>query len=206
MTRATSGFGWATIVRLGLVQASIGAVVVLTTSTLNRVMVVELALPALLPGALVAFYHLVQVMRPRMGHGSDVGGRRTPWIMGGMAVLATGGVLAALAVTLMPTARELAIAVAFVAFALIGLDDMSSTSLVDAVLAVLVLKIVGVLGLAVGGRRTLHLLPTLASGLILVVALRLALDGAPWPVLGGCLLGAGIAHAVDLFVRLRPRP
>jgi BCD family chlorophyll transporter-like MFS transporter len=36
------------------VQASLGAVVVLTTSTLNRVMVVELALPALLPGLLVA--------------------------------------------------------------------------------------------------------------------------------------------------------
>jgi hypothetical protein len=38
----------------GLVQAALGAVVVLTTSTLNRVMVVELALPALLPGLLVA--------------------------------------------------------------------------------------------------------------------------------------------------------
>ena len=35
-------------------QAAIGAIVVLTTSTLNRVMVVELALPALLPGLLLA--------------------------------------------------------------------------------------------------------------------------------------------------------
>lgn len=47
-------FGWGRIARLGLVQAALGAVVVLTTSTLNRVMVVELALPALLPGVLVA--------------------------------------------------------------------------------------------------------------------------------------------------------
>ena len=47
-------FGWAQIARVGLVQAALGAVVVLTTSTLNRVMVVELALPALLPGLLVA--------------------------------------------------------------------------------------------------------------------------------------------------------
>ena len=37
--------------RLGLVQTGLGAIVVLTTSTLNRVMVVELALPAMLPGA-----------------------------------------------------------------------------------------------------------------------------------------------------------
>ena len=62
-------------------NAMLGAVVVLTTSTLNRVMVVELALPALLPGLLVALHHAVQLTRPRMGYGSDVGGRRTPWIM-----------------------------------------------------------------------------------------------------------------------------
>ena len=51
------GLTWTGIARLGLVQAMLGAVVVLTTSTLNRVMVVELALPALLPGLLVA-HHL----------------------------------------------------------------------------------------------------------------------------------------------------
>ena len=39
---------WLGIVRMGLVQTGLGAIVVLTTSTLNRVMVVELALPALL--------------------------------------------------------------------------------------------------------------------------------------------------------------
>jgi BCD family chlorophyll transporter-like MFS transporter len=73
-------------------------VVVLTTSTLNRVMVVELALPALLPGLLVGpALPAVQLSRPRMGFGSDVGGQRTPWILGGMAVLATGGWLAAVA-------------------------------------------------------------------------------------------------------------
>ena len=69
-------FGWGSIARLGLVQMALGAIVVLTTSTLNRVMVVELALPALLPGMLVALHYLVQIARPRMGHGSDVGGRR----------------------------------------------------------------------------------------------------------------------------------
>ena len=55
--KTTSDFGWFSIFRLGLVQAMLGAVVVLTTSTLNRVMVVELALPALLPGLLVALHY-----------------------------------------------------------------------------------------------------------------------------------------------------
>lgn len=90
-------FGWLQVVRLGLVQASLGAIVVLMTSTLNRIMVVELALPAMLPGALVALHYLVQMSRPRMGHGSDQGTRRTPWIIGGMTVLAAGALSATLA-------------------------------------------------------------------------------------------------------------
>ena len=69
-------------------QAALGAVVVLATSTMNRVMVVELALPALLPGALVALHYAGADAAAALGHGSDVGGRRTPWIVGGMAVLA----------------------------------------------------------------------------------------------------------------------
>lgn len=113
--------GWTGIVRLGLVQTALGAVVVLTTSTLNRVMVVELALPATLPGALVAFHYAVQMLRPRLGYGSDRSGRATPWIIGGMAVLALGGVGAALATAWMESDPLGGILLAVVAFALIGL-------------------------------------------------------------------------------------
>jgi hypothetical protein len=98
---------WFGIFRLGLVQACLGAIVVLTTSTLNRVMVVELGLAAMVPGALVALHYAVQMARPRMGFGSDVGRRRTPWIAGGMAVLALGGAGAALATAWM-SSRPLA--------------------------------------------------------------------------------------------------
>jgi BCD family chlorophyll transporter-like MFS transporter len=113
-------FGWGAIARLGLVQMALGAVVVLTTSTLNRVMVVELALPALLPGLLVGVHYAMQGLRPRMGWGSDVGGRRTPWIVGGMATLAAGGVAAAGATALMGTHVGLGIAAAVLAFVVIG--------------------------------------------------------------------------------------
>jgi BCD family chlorophyll transporter-like MFS transporter len=113
--------GWLGIVRLGLVQTALGAIVVLTTSTMNRVMVVELALPAMLPGALVALHYFIQIMRPRMGYGSDVGGRRTPWILGGMAVLAAGGVGAAAATALMDVSPLAGIALAVTAFTAIGL-------------------------------------------------------------------------------------
>ncbi|MEM9530227.1 MAG: BCD family MFS transporter [Pseudomonadota bacterium] len=114
------GLSWFGICRLGLVQASLGSVVVLTTSTLNRVMVVELALPALLPGVLVAIHYLIQIMRPRFGHGSDRGGRRTPWIIGGIALLGLGGVLAAAATALMEVSTLPGVALALLAFLMIG--------------------------------------------------------------------------------------
>jgi BCD family chlorophyll transporter-like MFS transporter len=113
--------GWTGIVRLGLVQAALGAIVVLTTSTMNRVMVVELGFPALLPGALVALHYGVQVLRPRLGYGSDLGRRRTPWIVGGMAVLVGGGLGAAAATVWMATNAPAGIALAVVAFAMVGL-------------------------------------------------------------------------------------
>ena len=111
---------WFAIVRLGLVQTGLGAIVVLTTSTLNRVMVVELAMPAILPGALVAIHYALQVFRPAWGHGSDLGARRTPWIIGGMAVLATGGVMASVATAWMATQPLFGLVLAVAAFCLIG--------------------------------------------------------------------------------------
>jgi BCD family chlorophyll transporter-like MFS transporter len=112
---------WSGIVRLGLVQAALGSVVVLVTSTLNRVMVVEYALPAMLPGVLVALHYAVQMIRPRFGYGSDVGGRRTPWIIGGMAVLSAGGVLAAGAAVLLAHPSPAALALAVIGYSMVGL-------------------------------------------------------------------------------------
>lgn len=120
MSSGTSYLGWFGIIRLGFVQAALGAIVVIATSTMNRVMVVELALPAMLPGALVALHYAVQILRPRLGFGSDVGGRRTPWIVGGMAVLGLGGVLAAAGIAWMASNVAAGIALAVLAFVLIG--------------------------------------------------------------------------------------
>jgi BCD family chlorophyll transporter-like MFS transporter len=117
---------WPQIARLGLVQASLGSIVVLTTSLLNRVMVVELALPAILPGALVAIHYFIQLIRPRMGFGSDQTRRATPWIRGGILVLASGGVLAAASTILLSSSVGLGIALATVAFLMIGIGVSSS--------------------------------------------------------------------------------
>ncbi len=122
--------GWGQIARLGLVQMCLGAIVVLTTSTLNRLMTVELALPAVLPGLLVALHYGIQISRPAWGFRSDTRGNRTRFIVGGMAVLALGGFLAAFAVTIMGAAFWAGLALSIFSYALIGVGvGASGTSL-----------------------------------------------------------------------------
>lgn len=112
--------GWLGIIRLGLIQSSLGAIVILMTSTLNRVMVVELGLAAAVPGFLVGLHYAVQISRPRWGFGADAGGRQTPWILGGMVVLAGGAVLAAIAAALIQSHLVAGLGLSLVAFVFIG--------------------------------------------------------------------------------------
>lgn len=142
--------GWFGIARLGLVQAALGAMVVLVTSTLNRVMVVEYALPALVPGVLVALHYAVQVSRPVLGYGSDMGGRRTAWIVGGLALLGSGSVAATAAMGLLSTHPVLGCGLAAVAFAAVGLGvGAAGTSLLALMAALVPAARRGVAGCAV---------------------------------------------------------
>ncbi len=108
---------------------------VLTTSTLNRIMVVELALAATIPGFLVTIHHVVQLARPRIGYSSDVGGKRTPWIIGGMLILGLGGVLAALGTTLLPSKYWLGLSVSALGFFAIGMGTGATGTSLLALLA-----------------------------------------------------------------------
>ena len=129
-TSSPQPLSWFGIVRLGLVQTALGSVTVLTMATLNRVMVVELGLPSMLPGLLVGLHYAMQVLRPRLGYGSDIGGRRSPWIIGGMTLHASGGALAAIATALMATHLFVGIALAVAAFVMIGIGvSAAGTSL-----------------------------------------------------------------------------
>lgn len=120
MNPTTQYLGWGGMLRVALVQTALGAIVVLVTSTLNRVMIVELALPALVPAALVATHYLVQLLRVHHGYRVDVGGRATPRILGGMCTLALGGVAAALATAWMRSNTAAGILLAMAAYVAIG--------------------------------------------------------------------------------------
>ena len=121
---------WASIFRLGAVQMCLGAIVVLCTSTFNRLMVVEAGLPAVLPGLLVGLHYAVQITRPTWGYKSDTGGKRTKFIIGGMAVLALGALAAAVGFVLMGTMFWAGLVVSVLAYTMIGAGvGASGTSL-----------------------------------------------------------------------------
>jgi len=125
-----SGLSWFGIVRLGTVQAAIGAIVMLATSLLNRVMVVEYTTAAAIPAALVAWHYAVQLSRPLWGYGSDRSPRRTPWIITGMGILALGAILAVDATIMMANPGVFAAIVGIVAFTMIGIGvGISGTAL-----------------------------------------------------------------------------
>lgn len=127
---AAAGLGWLGIMRLGTVQAAIGAMVMLATSLFNRVMVVEYGVAAAIPAALVAWHYAVQLTRPLWGHKSDASRNRTPWIIGGLCILAFGSVLAVDATIMMANPGFGAAMLAIFSFTMIGFGvGMSGTAL-----------------------------------------------------------------------------
>lgn len=112
--------GWGGIARLCLTNAAIGALAALPVNLFNRLMTVELAWPAILPGLLVALHYGVQLTRPIWGHRSDARGGRTPFILGGIAVVGAGLIATAYAIAYVDT-PALALFIWIAAYAAIGL-------------------------------------------------------------------------------------
>jgi BCD family chlorophyll transporter-like MFS transporter len=92
---ATTGLPLSRLLRLSLFQVSVGMAMVLLTGTLNRVMIVELSVPASVVAFMVALPILFAPVRALIGHRSDtyrsfLGWRRVPFIWMG-TLLQFGG-------------------------------------------------------------------------------------------------------------------
>jgi MFS transporter, BCD family, chlorophyll transporter len=138
MTRAsaTPAFGIVSVLRLGAVQACLGALVVIITATINRVMVNELALPAMVPGLLVGLHYAVQLgLRPRMGHFADRHGHLGRWILLGMTILAVSVVSITALLPLVQRAPVLGFSLLVLAFIGVGLGVSTAGTLLLTVLS-----------------------------------------------------------------------
>ncbi|KAB0680434.1 BCD family MFS transporter [Aureimonas leprariae] len=158
----------------------------LATSTLNRVMIVELGLAALVPGALVGAHYGVQIARPLWGHGSDAGGRRTPWILGGVALLAAAVTGAALAVAVMADSFAIGLGLAIVDFILIGFGvGAAGTSLLALIASytpdarrpatAMLVWLMMILGIAITGLATGRFLDPFSMDRLIAVTAAVAL-------------------------------
>ena len=96
------------------------------TSTINRVMVVELALPALVPGLLVATHHAVQILRPAWGYGSTSAAGARPGSSAAWRRSALGGFGAACGTALAATDAARGSCVAALGFLAVGLGAGSA--------------------------------------------------------------------------------
>ncbi len=88
---ASPGLPLARLLRLALIQASVGMALVLLVGTLNRVMIVELGVPAALVAVMIALPVLFAPFRALIGfrsdnHRSALGWRRVPYIWKGTMV------------------------------------------------------------------------------------------------------------------------
>ena len=127
---APRAFGFLSVMRLGLVQACLGALVVIITATINRTMVVELQLPAMVPGVLVALHYGVQLwLRPRMGHFADQHGKLTRWIVLGMAMLAAGVIAIAALLPVIVASPMIGYPLIMLAFIVVGLGVSTAGTL-----------------------------------------------------------------------------
>ena len=90
---------FAQLMRLSLFQVSVGMATVMLLGTLNRVMIVELSVPAMIVACMIALPVLIAPLRALLGFRSDtyrsaIGWKRVPylwfgsiWQMGGLAIM-----------------------------------------------------------------------------------------------------------------------
>jgi MFS transporter, BCD family, chlorophyll transporter len=96
---ASDGLPMGQLLRLSLFQVSVGMATVMLLGTLNRVMIVELSVPATIVAVMIALPVLIAPFRTLLGfrsdtHRSAIGWKRIPylwfgslWQMGGLAVM-----------------------------------------------------------------------------------------------------------------------
>ncbi|MGI3211998.1 PucC family protein [Roseovarius tibetensis] len=96
---ASAGLPMGQLLRLSLFQVSVGMATVMLLGTLNRVMIVELSVPATIVAVMIALPVLIAPFRTLLGFRSDtyrsaIGWKRIPylwfgslWQMGGLAVM-----------------------------------------------------------------------------------------------------------------------
>jgi len=126
-------------IRLAGFPLALGLTSVLVSGTLNRVMIVEMGIPAALVGAFFALPLLISPLRIWLGYRSDAyplwGLRREPFIILGAFVAGLGVVAATLALLEIQSISALLVGVVVAAFIAYGVGKNLSSNTFEALLA-----------------------------------------------------------------------
>ncbi len=115
---------WRKVIQLTLIHVGVSITVVPVTSTLNRVMIADLGMPAFLVSFLVALPYLLSPLQVSIGNWADrhplFNRHRLPWILAGGLMAALGSYFTAHAAYWMVSDFGLGLLAAVMAFALWG--------------------------------------------------------------------------------------
>ena len=127
------------IARVSLVNLSVALLTLPLGSTLNRVMITELSMPATLVALLVAMGYLTSPLRIWFGRISDIrpiaGLHRTWYIVLGIGLMTVGILAAPTVIFTIPTLGIWGILLTFLVFAMIGMGVNSTTPLYFAIVS-----------------------------------------------------------------------
>lgn len=120
-------------IQLGLIHVAVAMTLVPINSTLNRVMIKELALSATLVAILASLPYILSPLQVLIGSYSDrhpvLGWRRSPYILAGLALCVAGVALAPQAVFLMPDQPFLGLVLSLLVFGAWGMGfNLASVS------------------------------------------------------------------------------
>lgn len=83
-------------------------------------------------------------------------------------------------------------------------EAFATGAIIDIILAMMALEAVALVALRrrIGrGPSPLAIITSLAAGIFLLIALRIALTGGPWQGIAAALLGSLLAHMADTWLR-----
>lgn len=198
------------IVQLSLVHVGVSLTVVPITGTLNRIMIADMGIPAVLVGVLVALPYLLSPLQVFVGNWADRrplwGMHRSPWILIGGLMAAFGSYLAAHTVFYMDAHFALGLIASFAVFTMWGVGvNVASVSYLSLASELTENSPKGWRTSTVGVMWTAMILSTIVASISLARALEVDASisgiytafGAIWLVATVCVLvgAAGIEPA-----------
>lgn len=185
--------------KLGLIHVAVTITLIPITSTLNRIMIKEMAIPAITVALLVSLPYLFSPIQIVIGSYSDhhpfLGKRRTPYVLVGLIMCIVGVLLAPHAATMLDAGGVAGTVFAIMAFGLWGMGFNFATVAYFSLASELSPE--NGRSATIAFMFTMMVISLIVVGLLIAEIVRFSLPLAFW-VTGGLAIGLGILGLLGL--------